>query len=102
MAGKSEFGDDDKPYTTLMYTNGNGFNDSYIAGENGAGARRNISGDDTTAYDYLQLSAVPLDLETHGGEDVAIYATGELANMFKTYHGLPKTTQLIVIKLLNE
>ena len=31
---------------------------------------------DTTAPDYLQESAIPTTAETHGGEDVPVYARG--------------------------
>ena len=33
----------------------------------------------------MQQAAVPLDSETHGGEDVAIYARGPMAHLF---HGV--------------
>lgn len=33
----------------------------------------------------MQQAAVPLDSETHGGEDVAIYAKGPMAHLF---HGV--------------
>ncbi|MFP5288702.1 MAG: alkaline phosphatase, partial [Thermoanaerobaculia bacterium] len=35
-----------------------------------------LSNVDTTADDYLQQAAIPLGSETHGGEDVVIYARG--------------------------
>jgi alkaline phosphatase len=31
---------------------------------------------DTTAPDYLQMATLPMESETHGGEDVAAYARG--------------------------
>lgn len=33
--------------------------------------------------DYVQQSAVPLDSETHGGEDVALFARGPMAHLFQ-------------------
>jgi alkaline phosphatase len=40
---------------------------------------------DTTAPNYLQEATVPLNTETHAGEDVAIYANGPGAYLF---HGV--------------
>jgi len=54
------------PYTTLGYANGPGFSN----------AGRDLSGVDTTASDFRQPAGIPLRGETHGGEDVAIYAGG--------------------------
>ena len=65
---------DGKPYTTLGYGNGPGA----IAGE-----RPDLSNVDTTADNYLQQAVVPLGSETHGGEDVAIYARGPHAYLFQ-------------------
>lgn len=36
--------------------------------------------------DYRQVSAVPLLYETHGGEDVPVYATGPMAHLFDGVH----------------
>lgn len=65
---EKEKGDKNKqPYTTLGYANGKG----YVGG-----ARPNLTQEIVTDPDYRQEAAVPLNDETHGGEDVAIYATG--------------------------
>lgn len=61
------------PYTTLGYANGPGYA--------GAKGRPDLSDADTADPDYLQESAVPLESETHGGEDVAIYADGPGAHL---------------------
>ncbi|WP_421989490.1 alkaline phosphatase [Qipengyuania sp.] len=55
--------EDGKPYTTLGYANGMGaFSGERPMPETGVRAR--------------QQATVPLDSETHAGEDVALYATG--------------------------
>jgi alkaline phosphatase len=86
LDGKPTLAKDGKPYTTLSYANGPG---ALFAGvENGetepkaAGIRPDLSTVDTAAVDYLQPSLVPLESETHGGEDVAIYADGPMAYLF--------------------
>jgi alkaline phosphatase len=63
-----------KPYSTLGYANGPGYT--------GDGPRPDLSAIDTMHPDYLQEAAIPLEDETHGGEDVAIYADGPLAHLF--------------------
>jgi len=57
-----------QPFTTLGYANGKG----YIGG----GMRPNLTQEMVVNPDYKQEAAVPLNDETHGGEDVAIFATG--------------------------
>ncbi len=60
-------GDKNKmPYTTLGYANGTGYVDM----------RPELSQATVTNPDYKQEAAIPLSSETHGGEDVAIFATG--------------------------
>jgi alkaline phosphatase len=58
------------PYTTLGYANGPGW------AEPGPRGRRDLADVDTTALDYRQEAAVPLGDETHGGEDVGVWARG--------------------------
>ncbi|KAM4740599.1 alkaline phosphatase, tissue-nonspecific isozyme isoform 1-T2 [Anableps anableps] len=69
---------DQKPFTSILYGNGPGYK---IVN----GARENVS---TTKYEdnnYQAQAAVPLSLETHGGEDVAVFAKGPLAHLL---HGV--------------
>lgn len=58
---------DNKPYTTLLYTNGPGY-----------ATKRNPS----TGKDAIQSSAVPRNWATHSGEDVPVFSTGPLHNIF--------------------
>ncbi|KAM6970132.1 alkaline phosphatase, tissue-nonspecific isozyme [Aplochiton taeniatus] len=76
ILGKSPlWGSDSLPYTTLMYGNGPG----YKVVNNKRPDIRNVN---TKSTDYVQLSAVPLSTETHGGEDVAVMARGPMAHLF--------------------
>ncbi|XP_046657865.1 alkaline phosphatase-like isoform X2 [Daphnia pulicaria] len=74
-----DMGDDEKPYTTLSYANGPGYPTTFD--ENGT--RIDLTNVDTTADEYLQPSAVPIYSETHGGDDVAIFAIGPQAHLFQ-------------------
>jgi alkaline phosphatase len=65
---------DGKPYTTLSYANGPGA----VEGE-----RADLTNVDTTAKDFRQQSLVPFGSETHGGEDVPIFASGPWAHLFQ-------------------
>lgn len=55
-----------RPYTTLGYANGPGYREDLAE----------LAEADPLAPDYRQVAAYPLASETHGGEDVAAYATG--------------------------
>ncbi|XP_059157620.1 alkaline phosphatase-like [Physella acuta] len=68
--------DDGLPFTTLLYANGPG----YVA------PRPNITDVNTEDISYVSQSAVPMESETHGGEDVAIYASGPHAFLFTGVH----------------
>ena len=77
---------DGKPYTTLGFANGSG--SVYPCKKNEQGEttcesppRGDLSKEDTTAGDFRQQALVPLYSETHGGEDVAIYARGPWAHL---------------------
>lgn len=74
---------DGQPYTTLGYANGRGFKnrgeekDADVAYHMPVNAgRHDLSHVDTELSGFHQEALVPMEAETHGGEDVAIYATG--------------------------
>lgn len=76
--GAPVLGRDGRPYATLGYANGPGsvFATPPRNGEQQAVTRPDLTGVDTQAPGFRQQSLTPLDNETHGGEDVAIYAWG--------------------------
>jgi alkaline phosphatase len=87
------------PYTTLGYQNGPGYigkSDEQTEGpkfhphtphvfSGVTRGRPDLTQVDTTDPDYLQESSVPLEFETHSGEDVPVYARGPGARLF---HGV--------------
>lgn len=75
VKGKLALGLDGKPYTTLSYANG--------PGAVKEGVRADLTKTDTTDPDFIQQALVPLTSETHGGEDVAIFAAGPWAHLFQ-------------------
>lgn len=68
---------DTMPYTTLLYANGPGYNHNFPSG------RENLTGMNTEEKNYVQQSAVPRRWDTHGGEDVPVYAHGPMAHLFR-------------------
>jgi alkaline phosphatase len=73
--GKARQARDGKAYTTLGYANGPGA----VTGRD----RPDPETQDTAALDYLQQAHVPLSSETHGGEDVAVRASGPGAHLLR-------------------
>ncbi|NWR87003.1 PPBI phosphatase, partial [Furnarius figulus] len=71
---------DGKSYTSILYGNGPGYPGT---------DRPNVDLDTAMQFEYLQQAAVPLNSETHGGEDVAILAKGPMAHLF---HGVQEQT----------
>ena len=66
---------DGKPYTTLGYHNGPG---PQRTAETPA-----LTDNDVQSPNYQQQTAVPMDYETHAGEDVPLYASGPGAHRVK-------------------
>lgn len=84
------------PYTTIAYANGPGWTGGFQRKEfnpategtvsatyNGGALRPDLALVDTTASNYLQEATVPMGSETHAGEEVAIYAEGPHAYLFR-------------------
>lgn len=78
-------GIDGLPYTTLSYANGPGACRETGKDANGTPAydctRQDLTDVDTYVPDFRQPALVPLYSETHGGEDVAAFASGPGANL---------------------
>uniref|UniRef100_A0A8C5Q2M2 Alkaline phosphatase n=1 Tax=Leptobrachium leishanense TaxID=445787 RepID=A0A8C5Q2M2_9ANUR len=70
---------DQKPFTSILYGNGPGY-------KLVEGSRENVSMVDFNHKSYLAQSAVPLKMETHGGEDVPVFAKGPMAHLLHGIH----------------
>jgi hypothetical protein len=72
---KSNVSDSNLTFTSLLYGNGPG------------GLReirhKNQTNEETNDVNYIQESAVYMRSETHGGEDVAIFASGPMGHLFE-------------------
>ena len=73
-AAKLSLDKNGQPWTTLGYANGPGHR---------GGSRPDLSSVDTTALNFIQEATVPLNSETHGGEDVGIWARGPKAYLVR-------------------
>ncbi|XP_045536565.1 membrane-bound alkaline phosphatase-like isoform X1 [Papilio machaon] len=67
---------DNLPYTTLSYANGPGYKPHEKF------QRHNLMMDDMNNPDFTYPSLVPISRETHGGEDVAVFAKGPWSHLF--------------------
>ncbi|KAG0726328.1 Alkaline phosphatase, tissue-nonspecific isozyme [Chionoecetes opilio] len=76
---------DGLPYTTLMFTNGPGYN--YTV-KNDTVVRHDPSTVDTRDLNYRFQAGVPMPpfKETHGGEDVGLWAAGPMSHLFHRTH----------------
>ena len=84
------------PYTTLVYANGPGYSGASARQPPGpkrhlhhpgrfepAQGRPDLSEVDTAHPDFMQEALVPLSSETHGGDDVGIWARGPGSEAFR-------------------
>ena len=92
--GKPILGADGKPYTTIGFANGPG-------GSKEPRERPTLTMEHTTDPDFIQQSLVPMTSETHGGEDLGIYAIGPWAHLFQgtveenyTFHVMNHASQI--------
>ncbi|XP_017856564.1 PREDICTED: alkaline phosphatase [Drosophila arizonae] len=73
---------DDLPYATLSYANGPGYNSNFLKDDDGAVKRKNLRSLNMKNKDFMFPTAVPLESETHGGDDVAVFASGPYSHLF--------------------
>lgn len=78
-----------KPWSPLLYGNGEGYmgfkyNDASDFED--PITRQTLTAELTSHKDYLQQSAVPRYIESHGGDDIPILATGPMAHLFHSVH----------------
>ncbi|CAD0202390.1 unnamed protein product [Chrysodeixis includens] len=73
----AEYAWDDKPYMTLSYTNGPGFRPHVNGGRPDVTAE-----EDYGTPTWMSPVDVPLSYETHGGDDVAVFARGPHHTLF--------------------
>ncbi|CAH2044359.1 unnamed protein product, partial [Iphiclides podalirius] len=86
LGPSDDIGADGVPYMTLSYTNGPGFrpHDSH-------GVREDVTQSDYHGVEFMAPAGVPLEAETHGGDDVAVFARGPHHALFS---GLYEQSQL--------
>ncbi|XP_017868774.1 PREDICTED: membrane-bound alkaline phosphatase [Drosophila arizonae] len=70
--------DDERPYNILSYANGPGYAGTYTK----ADGRKPISQKHTENPMFVNPAMVPLSADTHGGDDVAVFASGPFAQYF--------------------
>jgi len=87
-ADKPKLMGDQKPFTTLGYYTGPGA--AWVGGP-----RPDLSEMDTAGNrDFVQQGAIPAEDDTHGGEDVPVYARGPGA---ENYHGVIEQDEIFKV-----
>lgn len=72
-------GDDKLPFFTMSYANGMGYYNTY---ERNTGERQDVSAYKTVDAELKYAATVPLSSETHGGDDVGVFASGPMSHLF--------------------
>ncbi|XP_044016281.1 alkaline phosphatase 4-like [Aphidius gifuensis] len=73
-----------KPYETLTYANGPGYWHHRINNTNSTSTWIAVEDDQTRNNPFYQFfSGMPLKDDTHGGEDVGVYAIGPYSHLFR-------------------
>ncbi|XP_071805916.1 intestinal-type alkaline phosphatase 1-like [Asterias amurensis] len=85
ILGRGGLMNDGLPFTTLSYANGPGGIEELDSFKS-TGSRRNLTDTNTEAADFHHQALVPIDSETHGAEDVTIYANGPMSHLFHGVH----------------
>ena len=82
--------DDDTDFMILNYGNGEGF--EHLSAEKAENGSCTVARKDPTTdpeykkFGFKNPSPVPLGSESHGGDDVGIYAIGPYSHLFKSVH----------------
>ena len=92
---------DHKPYTVINYVNGKGYFEKMTPEASAdksikpnTGRVVDLTSINTNDVDFHQEANVPLEQETHGGEDVQIFAGGPGAQLF---HGVQEQSYIFYV-----
>lgn len=73
---------DEVPFLTLSYANGPGA--PLKTGDNGQRVSPWLRANPLVSKEFIQDATIPMTEETHGGEDVAVYAIGPYSHLFNS------------------
>jgi alkaline phosphatase len=84
----TDHGKDNLPYSILSYANGPAFSTHLLVDDTNNVTRLNLTGneDHVKSFAFQNPSSVPMDSETHGGDDVGIFAIGPYSHLFHSVH----------------
>ena len=79
---------DGLPYTILSYANGPSFSKHFHVLNSSIVSRQNLTGknDVYESFAFQNPSSAPKSSETHGGDDVGIFAKGPFSHLFHSVH----------------